>query len=385
MTINFSRYKKVIIKIGSALLVAGGSGMADDGDNRGDVVKRKWLATLVDDIAAMRKNGHEVVLVSSGATALGRALLNIDKTAGEELETKQAASAIGQIALMAAWRDAFAKHDILVAQILLTPQDTEERHRHLNGRATINGLLSRGVIPIVNENDSVATDELKYGDNDRLSARVASMVSADLLVLLSDVDGLYDKNPKIDKNAKHIDSVAEVTDSIMDLASNTNDSRATGGMITKLQAGKIANGAGVDMIIASGIFEHPLQQLLSGQAKATIFTSRVSTMAARKKWIAGLLNHEGEMVIDDGALTAVRAGKSLLPAGVRQLVAENYFEKGAAILIKNAKGQRVGVGPINHDRDDAIKMIGKQSGEIKKIFATAMKVELIDRDNFILD
>lgn len=379
MAIDFSPYKKVIIKIGSALLVA------DKPNGGGDAVKRQWLATLVDDIAAMKKNGQAVVLVSSGATALGRALLKIDKTAGEELETKQAASAIGQIALMAAWREAFAKHNLLVAQILLTPQDTEERHRHLNGRATINELLARGVIPIVNENDSVATDELKYGDNDRLSARVASMVSADALVLLSDVDGLYDKNPKIHKDAKHIDQVAEVTEDIMALASNTNDSRGTGGMVTKLQAGKIANSAGVDMIIASGLADHPLRQLLAGAARATIFTTRVSALAARKKWIAGLLNHEGEMVIDDGALAAVKSGKSLLPAGVRQLTAKNYFEKGAAILIKNINGQRVGVGLINHDRDDALQMIGKQSGEIKKLFAAPMKVELIDRDNLILD
>ncbi len=385
------KYKRIVIKVGSALLVeaAAGAGNADKAPSsknpKQDMVRKKWLVTLVKDIADLKNKGQEVLVVSSGATALGRALLNIEKTTGEELETKQAASAIGQIALMATWREMFASHDILVAQILLTPQDTEERHRHVNGRATIDNLLSRGVVPIINENDSVATDELKYGDNDRLSARVASMVSADLLVLLSDVDGLYDTNPKTNKLAKHIARVEEINDSILQLADTTHDQRGTGGMVTKLQAGKIANGAGIDMLIASGIDDHPLKRLSEGQGRATIFVSQVSALVARKKWIKGLLNHEAEMVIDDGALLAIKAGKSLLPAGVRSLSHKKDFEKGAAILIKNMNGQRLGVGLINHDSDDAVKMVGKKSAEIKKIFPSAMKIELIDRDNLVLD
>ncbi|MGI9460969.1 MAG: glutamate 5-kinase [Alphaproteobacteria bacterium] len=382
MTIDIGGYKKIIVKVGSALLVA------NDEQNHQGGIRHAWLETLAADIADMKKKGHRVVVVSSGASPLGRMLVRqsakLESTA-ESLEMKQAVSAIGQIPLMAAWRDAFAKHQLLVAQILLTQQDTEERHRHLNGRATIENLLSLGVIPIINENDSVATDELKYGDNDRLSARVGSMISADLLILLSDVDGLYDKNPKINKNAKHIDKVDNITESIMNLARTSHDVRGTGGMITKLLAGKIANGAGMDMIITAGLLDYPLQKCLANEVASTIFFSRVSAMTARKKWIAGLLSHEGEMVIDDGALKALQAGKSLLSAGVQIIQTKSGFEKGAAILIKNLKNQRVGVGLINHDSVDAIKMVGKKSSEIKKNFDRLMKTELIDRDNLVLD
>ncbi len=338
---------RLVIKIGSALLV-----------DREGAPARTWLAALADDIAAARKSGKQVVIVSSGAIALGRKALGLQRAT--TLAEKQAAAAAGQARLMGAYEEAFKRHDIPVAQALLTPDDTERRRRWLNARATLETLLELGAVPIINENDTVATAEIRYGDNDRLAARAAQMISADVLVLLSDIDGLYERDPRRDAAAPFIAEVGEITSAIEAMAGDPG-ALGTGGMRTKIEAAKIATRAGCAVVITKGADANPLQRLETG-ARATWFLPSASPRAAYKAWIAGSLAPQGALVVDDGAANAVRAGKSLLPAGVTEI--RGAFEKGDCIRVLSTNGIEIARGLARYDAADASRIKGLKSTAI---------------------
>ncbi|MCX7357744.1 MAG: glutamate 5-kinase [Alphaproteobacteria bacterium] len=338
---------RLVIKIGSALLV----------DSEGDPA-RTWLAALADDVAALRANGKQVVIVSSGAIALGRRALGLQRSS--VLAEKQAAAAAGQARLMGAYEEAFSRHSIPVAQALLTPDDTERRRRWLNARATLETLLHLGAIPIINENDTVATAEIRYGDNDRLAARAAQMISADVLVLLSDIDGLYERDPRKDSSAPFVAEVQDITPAIDAMAGDAGV-LGSGGMRTKIEAAKIATRAGCAVAITKGAELNPLQRLASG-ARATWFLPHASPRAAYKAWIAGSLAPQGALVVDDGAATAVRAGKSLLAAGVTDV--QGKFEKGDCIRVLSAAGAEIARGLARYDASDASRIKGMKSATI---------------------
>jgi glutamate 5-kinase len=359
--------KRIVIKIGSALLV----------DRTTGRLRATWLNSLADDVAALIASGKEVILVSSGAIALGRHVMNVPKGA-LELEQSQAAAAIGQIALASAYQDVFRARGSSVAQILLTLGDTEERRRYLNARRTIDTLLTHKVVPVVNENDTVATAEIRYGDNDRLSARVASMMSADCLVLLSDIDGLYTAPPGVDPAATHIPEVRTVTPEIEAMAGDAGTELSKGGMRTKLAAAKIAMASGTNMVIASGKTIHPLRSIGEG-APATWFLAASDPVAARKRWIAGQLEPHGTVEVDAGAEKALLSGKSLLPAGVVRV--EGTFERGDSVVIKAPGGRELGRGLIAYGIDDARRIIGRKSADIAEILGHAGRAELIHRDD----
>jgi glutamate 5-kinase len=333
--------KRIVVKIGSSLLV----------DEAGKPA-RVWLAALADDIVAARQRGKQVVIVSSGAIALGRRALGLERS--NRLEEKQAAAAAGQARLVGAYEEAFARHGIPVAQALLTPDDTERRRRWLNARATLETLLELGAIPIVNENDTVATAEIRYGDNDRLAARAAQMISADVLVLLSDVDGLYERDPRRDANAAFVAEVREITPSIEAMAGDPG-ALGSGGMRTKIEAAKIATRAGCAVAITKGAELNPLQRLRDG-ARATWFLPPASPRAAYKTWIAGALAPQGTLVIDAGAEQALRSGKSLLAAGVTEV--RGAFEKGDAVRVIGASGAELARGLARYDAADAARIKG---------------------------
>ncbi len=368
--------KRVVIKIGSALLV-------DDG--RG-VLRDDWLSALCRDIAWMRKNGTEVLIVSSGSIAAGRRQLGL---AGQalKLEEKQAAAATGQITLAHAYQRHLGNQGVIASQILLTPADTEERRRHLNARATILQLLNLGAVPVINENDTVATAEIRYGDNDRLAARVASMVSADALILLSDIDGLYTANPNRDNTARHIPHVPRITAEIEAMAGDVTLSAeqggiSTGGMVTKLEAAKIALAGGCAMAIAKGQGLNPLQAIHEG-APCTWFTTDIKPLAARKQWIAGTLKPMGTITIDDGAAAALTRGKSLLPAGVTSV--KGGFQRGDPVAIIDRDGHRLGAGLSSYNARDAGKIAGHHSSEISDILGYEGRAALIHRDDMALE
>ncbi|MEO9211767.1 MAG: glutamate 5-kinase [Caulobacteraceae bacterium] len=341
----------VVVKVGSALLV---------GD--GGVVDAAWMRAFADDAARLRARGQRLLIVSSGAVALGRRRLGMGSRV-LALAEKQAAAAAGQSALMRAWEEAFAPAGIETAQILLTIDDTEVRRRFLNARATLETLLALGVVPVVNENDTVATQELRYGDNDRLAARVAQMVGADFLVLLSDVDGLYTADPRRDPGARHIPCVAEITSEIEAMGAGANADRGvgSGGMVTKLAAARIAAGAGCASVIALGRVAAPLAALEAG-ARATLFTARTTPAAAYKAWIAASLAPQGALVVDDGAAAAIATGKSLLAAGVT--AAEGRFGKGDAVAVRDRTGREIGRGLVRYDIADARRIVGLRSAAI---------------------
>jgi len=321
-----------------------------------------------------------VVLVSSGSIALGRRLLKLP--AGElRLEESQAAAAAGQVRLAEAYADMLASRDIVAAQVLLTFGDTEERRRYLNARATLGTLIDLGAVPVINENDTVATAEIKFGDNDRLGARVASMIGADRLVLLSDVDGLYTANPGIDANAKHIPEVTAITPQIEAMAGGSISGLGRGGMTSKLIAAKIAMGAGCDVILAKGETLSPLTAIRGG-ARHTIFRASVTPAAARKRWIAGALRPEGALVIDEGAVRALKEGKSLLPAGIRQI--DGRFERGDAVVVKDRDGREIARGLAAYNASDAELIAGKRTVEIEAILGYRGRDEMIHRDDLIL-
>ncbi|GGD97083.1 glutamate 5-kinase [Aureimonas endophytica] len=361
--------RRVVVKIGSALLVDRASGL-----------KRDWLASLVADVARLAAEGREVLLVSSGAIALGRSVLKLPGGL-LRLEESQAAAAVGQIALAKAYADILEPHGIVAGQILLTLGDTEERRRYLNARATIGTLLQFGAVPVINENDTVATAEIRYGDNDRLAARVAAMMSADLLVLLSDIDGLYTAPPALDPEARHIPLVERITPEIEAMAGAAASEYSRGGMRTKIDAGKIATDAGVAMIITQGQRLSPLGAVLSG-APATLFRPTASPVMARKRWIAGHLNAAGRLVVDRGAVRALRSGKSLLPAGVRKV--EGEFGRGDAILVLDEEGLEIARGLVSYDAGEARAIMGLRSTAIEAVLGRGTRSCMIHRDDLVV-
>lgn len=363
-------HKRIVIKVGSSLIIG------EDGR-----VRKAWLSTLADDIAALKKNGSEVIVVTSGAVALGRGAMGYGLRA-LELEEKQAAAACGQAPLLSAWSEAFGA-GISPALVLLTADDSTDRRRYLNARNTLDTLLAKGnVIPLINENDTVATAEIRFGDNDRLSARVAQMAGADLLVLLSDIDGLYSADPRKDKNAKFIAEVASITPEIEAMAGGAGSDVGSGGMITKIAAAKIAVGAGCSMVIARGLSNHPLKTLFDG-GQHTRFAASGTPMSARKNWIAGDMHPAGTVVVDDGAAKALAQGKSLLPAGVKST--QGQFMRGDTVAIKGMSGKVLGKGLIAYDAEDANIIIGKNSSEFEALLGFKGRDVLIHRDDMVLD
>ena len=362
--------KRVVVKIGSALLV----------DDETGGIRRKWLDALADDVAALRAAGQEVVLVSSGAIAVGRRHLGLVEGV-LRLEEKQAAAATGQIRLAHAYQETLARHDITVAQILITLDDTEERRRHLNARSTLNTLLAMGAIPVINENDTVATSEIRFGDNDRLAARVAAMISADVLVLLSDIDGLYTADPRKDKDAAFIGEVTEVTAEIEAMAGAAPTGYSSGGMVTKIAAARIAMAAGCRMVIASGKKMNPLQAVLDG-GTCSWFLPASGPKTARKSWIGGSLKAKGTLIVDDGALNALKGGRSLLPAGI--VGVEGRFERGDAVLVVDRKGNEIARGLAAYDAKDARLIMGHKSKEIAALLGYRGRDEMIHRDDLVV-
>ena len=364
-----SDYRRIVVKVGSSLLV----------NDRGEV-DRQWLATLAHDIRLLRDAGNELLIVSSGAIAIGSSILGINKRRAR-LEDLQAAAASGQVQLVHAYQEVLGAHGIGAAQVLLTPEDTENRRRFLNARGTLGRLLERGVVPVVNENDTVATDEIRYGDNDRLAARVAQLVMADALVLLSDVDGFYTADPGKDADAKHIAEVTRITGEMQSMAGETRSDIGSGGMATKVQAARIATHAGCSTIIASGQIEHPLQALVDG-ARCTIFRAEGTPAAARKQWLAGALEVRGEVCVDKGAVIALRNGKSLLPVGVVSV--SGNFRRGDVVSISGPDGGELGRGLAEYADDEAGRIAGCQSEAIEEKLGYRGRSVVIHRDELVL-
>ncbi|MBB4278045.1 glutamate 5-kinase [Rhizobium mongolense] len=363
------RYRRIVIKIGSALLVDRKTGL-----------RSAWLDKMCADIAALKARGADVLVVSSGAIALGRSVLDLPSGA-LKLEESQAAAAVGQISLARAWSESLSRDEIVAGQILLTLGDTEERRRYLNARATINQLLKIGAVPIINENDTVATSEIRYGDNDRLAARVATMTGADLLILLSDIDGLYTAPPHLDPGAEFLETIAEITPEIEAMAGGAASELSRGGMRTKIDAGKIATTSGCAMIIASGKTDSPLSAISNG-ARSSWFAPSGTPVTARKTWIAGQLQPAGQLHVDDGAVAALGAGKSLLPAGVRKVI--GLFSRGDTVAIIGPSGREIARGLVSYDAEDARRIVGRKSTEIEAILGYPGRTAMIHRDDMVM-
>lgn len=362
--------RRITVKIGSSLLI--------DRGEKG--VRQDWLASLASDLAKLRGQGKQLIAVSSGAVALGREFLGLKRSA--RLDMKQAAAAAGQPLLMEAWSRAMAAHEVPTAQLLLTIEDTEARRRWLNARATIEILLARGALPVINENDTVATEELRYGDNDRLSARVAQMVRSDLLILLSDVDGIYTSDPAKDPKAKHLPYLADITDEIESFAGSAGPAGlGTGGMRTKLAAARIARGFGCATMIACGQEHHPLSALVAG-GRSTLIAASGSPAGAYKQWISGALMPAGAVEIDPGAVQALASGKSLLPAGVTRI--DGAFERGVCLRILDPAGKEVGRGISAYNSAEAELIRGSPSARIAELLGYSGPDELIHRNDMVL-
>ncbi|MGB5687789.1 MAG: glutamate 5-kinase [Woeseiaceae bacterium] len=366
---GLANFRRLVVKVGSSLLVRA------DGQ-----LNRSWLETLAHDIDALLQQGHEILVVSSGAIAIGSSLLGINKRRAR-LEDLQAAAAAGQVQLVHAYQEVLGQYGIPAAQILLTPEDTENRRRFLNARGTLGRLLDRNVIPIINENDTVATEEIRYGDNDRLAARVAQLVMADALVLLSDVDGLYTADPGKDPGAQHIAVVSRVTDELQSMAGETRSDVGSGGMATKVLAAGIATHAGCSTIIASGKIEHPLAALSAG-ARCTVFKAEGTPAAARKQWLAGLLEVQGSIRVDEGAVAALRNGKSLLPVGVT--VVTGNFRRGDVVSITGPGGAELGRGLAEYSNEEANQIVGCQSEQIEDKLGYRGRSVMVHRDELVL-
>lgn len=364
--------KRLVVKIGSSILV----------DEKKGEIRRDWLEALARDVARLHKKGCEIVLVSSGAIRLGRAQLKLASGA-LKLEESQAAAATGQIRLAHAYQEALATHGITVAQVLLTLDDSEERRRYLNARQTMATLVGLKAIPVINENDTVATDEIRFGDNDRLGARVAEMISADTLVLMSDIDGLYTGDPRSDSTAVHIPEIREITPEIEAMAGAAASELSNGGMVTKLMAGRIAMGAGCRMAIADGRPVGALGALIDGKAKCSWFLPEGSPLSARKKWIAGSLKSAGTLVVDDGAVKALAQGKSLLPAGVTGIDGE--FKRGDVVEVKDKGGRVLARGLVAYAAEDARRIAGHKSREIEKLLGFRGRDEMVHRDDLVVE
>jgi len=367
---SLTDFRRIVVKVGSSLLV----------DTAAGKLRESWLAALVEDIARLHKEKRDILVVSSGAIALGRSVLRLPR-GPLKLEDSQAAAAVGQIALARIWAEGLDRHGIIAGQILVTLGDTEERRRYLNARSTVDKLLEWRSVPVINENDTVATTEIRYGDNDRLAARVATMVSADCLVLLSDVDGLYDAPPGSGRDARLIPMVERITPQIEAMAGASGSELSRGGMQTKIEAGKIATSAGTHMVIASGKSEHPLQAVIAG-SPCTWFLTPANPVAARKKWIAGSLEPRGVLFIDAGAVAALRRGKSLLPAGVKRVDGE--FQRGDAVVIRDLDGAEVARGLVAYDAGDAQKIVGQSSADIVGILGIEGRSEMVHRDDLVM-
>jgi glutamate 5-kinase len=370
MTPSLSSFRRIVVKIGSSLLV----------DHAQGRLRRDWLSSLADDLSRHAGRGAEIVIVSSGAIALGRTVLKL-QPGSLTLETSQAAAAVGQIALAHAWSEALEARRLTAAQILVTLGDTEERRRYLNARNTIAKLLEMRCVPVVNENDTVATTEIRYGDNDRLAARVATMAGADCLVLLSDIEGLYTAAPSLDPSARLIPVVPRITAEIEAVAGDAGSELSRGGMRTKVEAAKIAVGGGTAMVIASGKVDRPLAAIETG-GPCTWFLTSSNPVTARKKWIAGHLEPRGALHVDAGAARALRGGASLLPAGVTRV--EGSFSRGDAVIIRDQAGAEVGRGIVAYDVVDAVRIAGSKSHAIAELLGYRGRSEMIHRDDMAL-
>jgi glutamate 5-kinase len=364
--------KRLVVKIGSSILV----------DEKLGQIRREWLEALTSDVARLHRGGCEVVLVSSGAIRLGRTYLKLP-SGPLKLEESQAAAATGQIQLAHAYQESLARHGITVAQILLTLDDSEERRRYLNARQTMATLLGLGAVPVINENDTVATDEIRFGDNDRLGARVAEMISADTLVLLSDIDGLYTGDPRSDATAKHIPEIREITPEIEAMAGVAASELSNGGMVTKLMAGRIAMAAGCRMAIADGRPVGALGNLIDGAARCSWFLPEGSPLSARKKWIKGSLKSAGSLMVDDGAVRALSTGKSLLPAGVTGIDGE--FKRGDVVDVKDKVGRVLARGLVAYAAEDARRIAGRKSAEIERLLGFRGRDEMVHRDDLVVE
>jgi glutamate 5-kinase len=366
-TPDLAQFRRIVVKVGSSLLV----------DRVKGQLQQDWLTALVADLAEHHARGADILIVSSGAIALGRTVLGL--AAGPlRLEESQAAAAVGQIALARVWAEALGHHKITAGQILVTLADTEERRRYLNARATLGRLLDFRAVPVINENDTVATSEIRYGDNDRLAARVATMAGADLLVLFSDIDGLYTAPPASDPSARHIPVIPRITPEIEAMAGDAASEFSRGGMRTKVEAGKIATSGGTHMIIADGRGLNPLQHIAAG-GRCSWFLTPSTPATARKTWIGGSLEPRGTLFVDAGAAKALKGGASLLPVGVTRI--EGDFARGDAVLIRDAKGSELGRGLVAYDASDAALIVGKPSTAIEAILGYPGRTAMIHRDD----
>lgn len=368
-TFSLRKYRRITVKIGSALLVDRSSGLKQD-----------WLASLASDIGKLSADGAEILVVSSGAIALGRTILGLGRKA-LKLEESQAAAAVGQIALAGAWSQALACNGLRSGQILLTLGDTEERRRYLNARATISTLLKMKAVPVINENDTVATSEIRYGDNDRLAARVATMMGADLLILLSDIDGLYTAPPARDPTAAFLPVVERITPRIEAMAGAAASELSRGGMRTKLDAGKIATAAGTAMVITAGTRLSPLMAIERGE-RFTLFKPSNHPVKGYKTWIAGQLEPSGRLTVDEGAVNALLSGKSLLPAGVK--VVEGNFSRGDTVAVLSPDGHEIARGLVAYDAADAVRIAGKKTAEIETVLGYEARSAMIHRDDLVI-
>ncbi len=362
-------FRRLVIKVGSSLLI----------NEQGDL-DRSWLSGLADDIAGLHAKNKDLLVVSSGAIAIGSLVMGINKRRAR-LPDLQAAAAAGQVQLAHAWSEALGKHGIHTAQILLTPEDTENRRRFLDARGTLGQLLEHRIVPIINENDTVTTEEIRYGDNDRLAARVAQLVMADGLLLLSDVDGLYRTDPTRDASAEHIPEVREINDDIIGMAGETRTEVGTGGMATKVQAAGIATHAGCSTIIASGQVERPISALAGG-ARHTVFRAEGTPAAVRKQWLAGVMKTRGRLMVDQGALDALNNGKSLLPVGV--VAANGDFHRGDVVSICDDAGKECGRGLVEYDQVDAARVSGCRSENIEATLGYRGPTVMVHRDNLVV-
>ncbi|MCJ9427874.1 glutamate 5-kinase [Kordiimonas marina] len=363
--------RRLVIKIGSALLVDGETGR----------LRKKWLAAMAEDVADLMAAGTQVVLVSSGAVAMGLGALGFENRPSR-LEEAQAAAAVGQIRLAQAYQSLFDVHDMVIAQLLLTISDLEDRPRYLNARNTVEALLDRGIVPVINENDTVATSELRFGDNDRLAARVAQMAGADALILLSDIDGLYDCDPRQNADANLIPLVEDITPEIEAMAGPTHATTAgTGGMITKIMAAKIALAGGSSMVIMNGGANHPMKRLFAGE-RATLFKAGTDALTVRKRWIRGMMAPKGFLRIDEGAVSALKRGASLLPAGV--VGTDGAFDRGDLVAFVDAEGHVVGQGLISYGSHETERLQGHKMSEAEAILGYAGRSALVHRDDLVL-
>jgi len=367
--IELKNLQRLVIKIGSSLLV-----------NQEGRLDRDWLSGLAEDIAELHEAKQQLLIVSSGAIAIGSTVLGINPRRSR-LEELQAAAAAGQVQLVHAYQEALGAHNITAAQVLLTLDDTENRRRFLNAQGTLNRLLGHRVVPVINENDTVATEEIRYGDNDRLAARVAQMVMADGLILLSDVDGFYTADPGRNSDAEHIPSVKRISDEMFMMAGESQSDIGSGGMATKLQAARIATHAGCSTIVASGAVERPLNALASG-GRCTVFNAEGTPAAARKQWLAGILEVRGELRVDPGAATALANGNSLLPVGLVEVVGN--FRRGDAVTLVGANGEELGRGLAAYASEEATEIIGCRSEQIEPKLGYRGRTVMVHRDDLVL-